>query len=279
MESGLKGLDLANEAMDRATSSADCAQTAPGSPVSTKEGAPEDMDATEGGSSTTEAQPGLIQRRNTFGIEKVGEFHREDGQPLFLNAYPPVTRPTGLKVDDPDQAYRGQDLVDPSVIQPWHTRRERLRHQEENQRKKQAGKVLPIPVASAGTTERVWYSGSQMIETRSQPWPKHLDGSSDPNTLAMCDCDVTDAVQQEPSFGRLGQTPPLPIPSYLTIVTPIDDVILLAKEAIEISAALPYARGRHQEPIGERLWSMTYMGSRSTSLPWAPSTQTWGLEP
>ncbi len=228
-------------------------QTAPGSPVSPKEGAPEDIDATEGGSSTTEAQPGLIQRRNTFRIEKVGEFRREDGQPLFLNAYPPVTRPTGLKVDDPDQAYRAQDLVDPAVIRPRHTRRERLRCQEEDQRKKQAGKVLPIPVASPETTERTWYSGSQVIETRSQPWPKHLDGSSDPNTLAMCDHHVTDAVKQEPLLGKLRQTSARLTLTYLTIVTPIDDVILSAKEAIEISAAQPYARGRHHEPIGERV--------------------------
>ncbi len=112
----------------------------------------------EGESSTTEAQPGLIQHRSTFGIEKVGELRQEDGQPLFLNAYPPVTRPTELKVDDPDQAYRGQDLVDPSVIRPRHTRHERLRRQEEDQKKKQAGKVLPKPVASAGTAERACYS-------------------------------------------------------------------------------------------------------------------------
>ncbi len=253
LEGGCKGLDSANKAMDFATSSADCAQNAPGSPASIKGRAPEDIDATEGRSSTSEAQPGFIWRRNTFEIEKVGEFRWEDGQPLFLNAYPPVTRPTGLKVDDPDQAYRGQDLVDPAVIRPRHTRRERLRRQEEDRKKQQAGKVLPIPVASAETIERAWYSGSQVIEIRSQPWPKHLDGSSDHDTLAMCDRHVTDAAQQEPSFGKLGQTPALLTPGYLTIVTPGDDVILPAKETIEISAALPYARGRHQESIGERV--------------------------
>ncbi len=118
LENGLQSLDLANETMDRTTASADHALAAPGSPVSAKEGTPETMDVTEGGPSTTEAQPGLVQHRCTFEIEKVGEFCRKDGQPLFLNTYPPVTRPKGLKVDDPDQAYRGQDLVDPSVIRP-----------------------------------------------------------------------------------------------------------------------------------------------------------------
>ncbi len=60
--------------------------------------------------------------------------------------------------------------------------------------------MLPTPVATAGTTEQVWYSGNQVIETRSQPWPKSLDGSSDLNTLSMCDRYVTDAAQQEPAF-------------------------------------------------------------------------------
>ncbi len=92
-----------------------------------------------------------------------------------------------------------------------------------------------------------------MIETRPQPWSKSLDGSSDPNTLAMCDRYVTDAVQQEPFLRKPGQTPALLTPGYLTIVTPIDDVVLPAREAIEISAALSYARGRCQEPIGEQV--------------------------
>ncbi len=135
VETGLESLDLADEAVGHAVPSADCAQTAPGPPVPAEERTPEEMDATEGGSSTTEAQPGLTRHGNTIRIEKVGEFRREDGQPLFLNAYSPVTRPTGLKVDDPDQAYRGQDLVDPSTTRPRHTRRERLRRQEEDQKK------------------------------------------------------------------------------------------------------------------------------------------------
>ncbi len=156
-------------------------------------------------------------------------------------------------MDDPDQAYRGQDLVDPSTIRPRHTRHERLRHQEEDRKKQQGGRTLPTPVASAETTECIWYSGGHVIETRSQPWPKHLDGKSDHNTLIMCDQYVTKAAQQESAFGRPGQTLALLTPGYLTIVTPGDDTILPAKKAIETSTALPYARGRQQEPIGERV--------------------------
>ncbi len=74
----------------------------------------------------------------------------------------------------------------------------------------------------------------------------------------MCDRYVTDAAQQEPAFGKLRQTPALLTPGYLTIVTPGDDAMLPAKQAIETSAALPYARGRQQEPIGERVINDLY---------------------
>ncbi len=220
--------------MGCADPSADCVQAAPALPAPEGKRAIEEMDATEAGLSTAEAQPGLTRYKHVIKINKVGEFCREDGQPRFLRAYPPVTRPAGLQIDDPDQAYRGQDLVDPSTIRPQHTRREDRKRQQE-------GKALPTSVASAETTERVWYSGGRVIETRSQPWPKHLDGKFDHNTLIMCDRFVTEAAQQEPAFERPGQTLALLTPGYLT------------KQAIETSAALPYARGRQQEPIGEQV--------------------------
>ncbi len=92
-----------------------------------------------------------------------------------------------------------------------------------------------------------------MIETRSQPWPKQLDGKVDYNTLLMCDQYVTEAARQESTFGRPGQTLALFTPGYLTVVAPGDAIILPAKQAIETNAALPYARGQLQEPIGERV--------------------------
>ncbi len=210
------------------------------------------MDATEAETPVPEAQPGLTRYKHVIKIDKVAEFFRKDGQPRFLHAYPPISRPAGQQTEEPDQAYRGQDLVDPTLIRPRHTRRERLQRQEEEQKRSQKGKALPTPVVSAGTTERVWYSGNRIIETRSQAWPKHLDGKYDHNTLLMCDRYVAEAVQQEPTFGRPGQTLALLTPGYLTIVTPGDGTVLPAKQAIETSAALPYARGRQQEPIGER---------------------------
>ncbi len=243
----------AKETPDCADPGADCAQTARDSLAPEEEGAPEDMDTTEAETPVPEAQPGLTRYRNFVKIDKVGEFIRKDGQPRFLHAYPPISHPTGQQTDDPDQAHQGQDLIDPSLIRPRHTRRERLRRQEEEQKRQQKDKTLPTPVASAGTTERVWYSGDRLIETRSQPWPKNLDGKSDHDTLRLCDHYVTEAARQEPTFGRPGQTLALFTPGYLNIVAPGDDTVLPAKQAMELSAALPYARGRQQDPIGERV--------------------------
>ncbi len=52
---------------------------------------------------------------------------------------------------------------------------------------------------------------------------------------------------------QAGPTTAMVTPSYLTIVTPVDDTVLTAQTAIEVSAALPYATGRRQEPLGERI--------------------------
>ena len=71
----------------------------------------------------------------------------------------------------------------------------------------------------------MWYSGGQVIETRSQPWPKRLDGKFDHDTLTMCDQYVTEAARQEPAFERPGQTLALLTPGYLTVVTPGDDTL------------------------------------------------------
>ena len=96
--------------------SADCAQAAHDPPTPEGEGAPEEMDATETETLVPEAQPGLTRYKHVIKIDKVGEFYRKDGQPRFLHAYAPLSRPAGLQMDDPDQAYRGQDLIDPSLI-------------------------------------------------------------------------------------------------------------------------------------------------------------------
>ncbi len=108
----------AKETLDCTDPSADCTQTAPGSLALEGERAPEDMDTTEAETPVPEAQPGLTRYKNVIKIDKVGEFFQKDGQPRFLHAHPPISRPTGQQTEEPDQAYRGQDLIDPSIIRP-----------------------------------------------------------------------------------------------------------------------------------------------------------------
>ncbi len=114
LESGFRDLDLADSVTPEATTSAASIVThAPAAPLSP---AASEMDTTEGRPTTIAAQPGLSIHQDTFQINGVGEFNQDNGQPISLNAYPPVVRPKEPLREDPDQVYRGQDLVDPAVI-------------------------------------------------------------------------------------------------------------------------------------------------------------------
>ncbi len=170
---------------------------------------------------TIAAQPGLSLGRHTFRIEGVGEFRREDGQSTALYAYPPVVKPTEPMEGDSDQAYRGQDLVDPMVIRPRHTRRECLQRQEEAQKKRQTAPELPVTVGAASATESVWYRGGQVIETRPKPWMRDFSQSTDCTTLTRCDHQVVAAAKEAQLVLYQGPTAAMVTPSYLTIVTPI----------------------------------------------------------
>ncbi len=108
-------------------------------------------------------------------------------------------------------------------------------------------------MGAAGVTERVWYQGSRVIETQPRPFTGDFSQSMDFATLTMCDQQVVAAAQEKQLVPQKGPTPALVTPSCLTIVTPIDDAILTAQTAMEVSTAFPYARGRCQEPIGERV--------------------------
>ncbi len=135
------------------------ASALPISPVKVRDQGSEKMKTTEERPDTIAAQRGLTLHKQTFEIEGVGEFNRSDGQPLYLNAYPPVVKPTELLEDNPYQAYRGQKLVDPAVIRPRHTSRERLQRQEEAQQRRRAGGTFSTLVGLAGMTKSPWYSG------------------------------------------------------------------------------------------------------------------------
>ncbi len=123
-------------------------------------------------------------------------------------------RPTEPMEGDPDQAYRGQDLVDPMAIQPRHTRRERLQKQEETQKKRQTVPGLPVAVGAAGVTERVWYQRGRVIETQPRPWTGDFSQSTDCATLTMCDQRVVAAAQERRLVPQKGPTPALVTPSY-----------------------------------------------------------------
>ena len=61
------------------------------------------------------------------------------------------------------------------------------------------------------------------------------------------------AVKESGRLPRLEGGFDVATPSYLTVVLPGDKAMLTARDAIEIGAAFPYARGRHQMPLGERI--------------------------
>ncbi len=87
---GMTTEHAADEAMGCADPSADCTQATPDPPAPEEEGAPEENDATKAEPLVPEAQPGLTRYKHIIRIDKVGEFLRNDGQPRFLHAYPPV---------------------------------------------------------------------------------------------------------------------------------------------------------------------------------------------
>ncbi len=92
-----------------------------------------------------------------------------------------------------------------------------------------------------------------MIETQPKPWAGDFSQSTDCATLTRCDQQVVAAPKEAQLVPQEGPTTAMVTPSYLTTVTPTDDAILTAQTAMEVSAAFPYARGRCQEPIGERV--------------------------
>ncbi len=77
------------------------------------------------------------------------------------------------------------------------------------------------------------------METQPRPWERDFSQNTDCATLAMCDRQVVAAAQLSQLVPQRGPTPALVTPSYLTIVTPIDDAVLPAQTAMDVSAAFP----------------------------------------
>ncbi len=97
------------------------------------------------------------------------------------------------------------------------------------------------------------YAGEQRILHEPQPWIGDIGPEVDYNRLEECDRLVMDAIRESGRLPRLEGGFDVATPSYLTAVFPGDKAILTAREAIELGAAFPYARGRRQLPLGERI--------------------------
>ncbi len=97
------------------------------------------------------------------------------------------------------------------------------------------------------------YKGERRIIQEPQPWIGEIGLGADYNRLEECDRLVMNANKESDLLPRLEGGFEVATPSYLTVVLPGDKAMLTAREAIEIEAAFPYARGCRQIPLGERI--------------------------
>ncbi len=184
-------------------------------------------------------RPEPREREEIIQIPNVGAFRRETGQPLWLRAYPyikPESVPASRKQP---QAYRGQDHYNPVWTYVHGTRRDRL-------------KALVKQWNDAGSpTEDDWptskfeirlYRGERQIIQEPQPWIGEVGLGVDYNRFEECDRLVMNAVKESCLLPRLEGGFDVATPSYLTVVLPGDKAMLMAREAIEIGAAFPYAQ-------------------------------------
>ncbi len=113
----------------------------------------------------------------------------------------------------------------------------------------------PLTEDDRPTSEfEIWlYKGERRILPEPQPWIGEIGPEVDYNRLEECDRLVMNAIKESDRLPRLEGGFDVDMPSYLTVVLPGDKAMLTAREAIEIGAAFPYARGCRQMPLGERI--------------------------
>ncbi len=195
-------------------------------------------------------QPGLQVGTAEIRIQDVGLFWRDSGQPIWLRAYPYVRpRPASLSSKRP-QAYREQDHYNPIWTYVRGTRRDRLQALVRAWR--EAGSPTENDQPTSAFEIRL-YAGEKRILLESQPWIGDVGPATDYNQLEECDHLVMDAIRNSGWLPRLEGGFDVVTPSYLTVVLPGDKAMLTAREATEIGVAFPYARGRRQLPLGERI--------------------------
>ena len=195
-------------------------------------------------------RPEPREREDEIKIPTVGAFRRESEQPLWLRAYPyikPEPVPASRKWP---QAYRGQDHYNPVWTYVRGTRRDRLKALVKQWN--DAGSPTEDDRPNSEFEIRL-YKGERRIIQEPQPWIGEVGLGVEYNRLEECDRLVMNAIKESGLLPRLEGSFDVTTPSYLTVVLPGDKAMLTAREAIEIGAAFPYARGCCQVPLGERI--------------------------
>ena len=210
----------------------------------------EEVGASEVWDESIPYQPGLQVRETEVEIEDVGLFQRGSGQPIQLWAYPYVRpRPAPLSSKQP-QAYREQDHYNPVWTYVRGTRRDRLQALVKAWR--EAGSPTENDQPASAFEIRL-YAGAKRILQEPQPWIGDIGPEADYNRLEECNRLLMDAIRGSGRLPLLEGGFNFATPSYLTVVLPGDKAMLTSREAIKLSVAFPYARGRHQLQLGERI--------------------------
>ncbi len=197
-------------------------------------------------------QPGLRMGERKIEIRDIGLFRRRTGQPVWLRAYPSVQHPSIPSIPGKPQVYTGQDHHDPTGLYPRGTRKERQQIKETERRA--LSRDIDNPSYNHGQAlEYQRYDGETLVQRQDQPWPWEAEAGDDYFALEKCDAAVMEAIRGSGLLPRTeGGFNPV-TPSYLTVVLDQDKALLTAQEAMTISMAFPYARGRRQEPLSERI--------------------------
>ncbi len=197
-------------------------------------------------------QLGLLIEERKIDIKDIGLFRHRTGQPVWLRAYPWVQQPSVPSIPGKPQVCTGQDHHDPTGLYPRGTRKERQQTRETERRALSRG--IDNPSYNHGQAlECQRYDGETLIQRRDKPWPWEAEAGDDYFSLEKCDAAVMESIRENGLLPRTeGGFNPI-TPSYLTVVLDQDKALLTAREAMTISMAFPYARGRRQEPLSERI--------------------------
>ncbi len=197
-------------------------------------------------------QPGLQIKEKRIQTKDIGLFRRRTGQPVWLRACPWVKHPAVPSIQGKPQVYTGQDRHDPIGLYPRSTRKERQQTRETERRA--ASQNIDDPDYNHGQAlEYQRYARETLIQRQDQPWPWGAEVEEDYYSLERRDIATMEAIHDSEMLPQTeGGFNPI-TPSYLTLVLDQDKALLTAQEAMAISMAYPYARGRRQEPLRERI--------------------------